>query len=73
MMISRHDIAKMTRAEKLQALEAIWADLLEEAPEIESPAWHEDALRKTEAGLGAGKERILDWEEAKLELSNRPG
>ncbi len=73
MMISRIDIAKMTRAEKLQALEAIWADLLEGTSEIESPAWHENALRRTEAGLSEGQERILDWEDAKRELKDRSG
>lgn len=32
-----------------------------------SPAWHEDALRKTEADFAAGHVEIVDWEDAKRE------
>ena len=72
-MISTADIAKMSRREKLQALEAIWADLSRNAEEVESPAWHEEALQSTEARVKAGQEQVLDWEEAKRQLRNRSG
>ena len=45
-------IAKMSRAEKLRALEALWADLSRTEAAVESPAWHADALRET-AIMGA--------------------
>jgi hypothetical protein len=36
-----------------------------------SPAWHEEALRKTEAEFEAGLAEVLDWEAAKKELRKR--
>ena len=72
-MISTADIARMSREEKLQALEAIWADLSKDAAAVESPPWHEDVLKETQARASAGQERIVDWSEAKRELRDRSG
>lgn len=70
-MVSRIQIEKMSREEKLQTMEAIWADLAKADAEVESPAWHQDALKETEARVAAGQERIADWETAKRELRKR--
>ena len=70
-MVSTLQIESMSRAEKLQTMEAIWADLSRVEADVESPAWHGDVLRETEARVAAGQERIADWETAKLELRNR--
>ncbi len=70
-MVSTLQIEKMSRAEKLQAMEAIWADLSKTEADVESPSWHGDVLRETEARVTAGQERIADWETAKLELRKR--
>ena len=70
-MINTIQIEKMSRDEKLQTMEAIWADLLKTEHEIESPAWHEAVLQQTEAGVAAGQEKIADWETAKRELRKR--
>lgn len=67
-MTSTIQIEQMSRAEKLQAMEAIWVELSKAEAEIESPAWHEDALRETEQRVAASQERIADWETAKQEL-----
>ena len=64
-------IDRMSRVEKLQTMEAIWEDLSNAVPEVESPAWHEDVLKETEARVAAGQERIADWEVAKRELRMR--
>ena len=72
-MISMVDIARMSREEKLQTLEAIWADLSKDAAAVESPPWHEDVLKETQARVDAGQERILDWPEAKQKLRDRSG
>ena len=70
-MVTAVQIEEMTRAEKLQVMEALWADLSKSEEEVESPAWHADVLRETEARVAAGEERITDWEVAKRELRNR--
>lgn len=65
------DLQQMTRDEKLKAMHAIWEDLAKDDEEIESPVWHGDALRETEAKVRAGTEQAHDWEEAKKELRRR--
>ena len=64
-------IERMSREEKLQTMEAIWADLSKFEAETESTSWHEGVLRETEARVAAGQERIADWETAKSELRKR--
>ena len=41
-------IKRMSRAEKLRAMEALWEDLSREESQFDSPAWHAKALRQTE-------------------------
>ena len=64
-------IEKMSRAEKLQAMEVLWEDLSRTETEVESPSWHQDVLKDTEARFAAGQEQVTDWETAKKTLRNR--
>lgn len=64
-------IEKLSRAEKLQTMEALWEALSGAEDEVESPAWHRELLQETEARVAAGQERIADWEVAKRELRKR--
>ena len=61
-------LAQMTVAEKLQAMEVLWADLSERAADEAVPAWHAEVLAERERRLAAGEERVLDWGEAKRQL-----
>ncbi len=61
----------MTKAEKLRAMEALWADLTKDNTKYDSPAWHLQELRDTEARVAAGKEEFIDWEAAKKSLRRR--
>ena len=58
----------MSVAEKLQAMEAIWADLTRHSPDDAVPSWHGDVLAERERRLAAGEEVVMDWEEAKKRL-----
>jgi hypothetical protein len=62
---------KMTVAEKLRAMEAIWADLCRDESQIESPEWHGDVLRERDAKIKSGAEKFVDWEIAKKRLRNK--
>jgi len=62
---------KMTVAEKLRAMEMLWADLSRNEAQIESPAWHEKVLRDREARIKSGEEKFLDWETAKKQLREK--
>ena len=62
---------KMTVAEKLRAMETLWADLSRNEAQIESPAWHGDVLRDREAKIKSGEEKFIDWEVAKKQLRDK--
>jgi len=62
---------KMSIAEKLRAMEMLWADLSRNEAQWESPAWHEDVLRDREAKVKSGKESFMDWETAKKQLRDK--
>ena len=40
-------IKRMSRADKLRAMEALWADLSQDETRMGSPDWHAEALRET--------------------------
>ena len=65
------ELLKLPPSEKLKIIEALWNDLAADQESFASPAWHEEALRKTEAEFAAGHIEILDWEDAKKELRKR--
>ncbi len=64
-------ISKMSRREKLIAMETLWTDLSKDDANIESPAWHGEALRETERLIKAGKAKFLDLEDAKAALRRK--
>ena len=47
------ELKKLSISERLQAMEAIWASLLYEEAEIDSPDWHKEVLDER-------KQRIAD-------------
>lgn len=59
---------QMTTAEKLRAMEALWADLSRNETQLESPTWHEDVLKEREQKIKSGAESFIDWETAKKQL-----
>jgi hypothetical protein len=66
--MSALEIQQLPRQEKLRLMEALWADLSRDEAEVESPAWHADALRETAERVARGEEKVLDWEQAKTKL-----
>ncbi len=61
----------LSRADKLRAMEELWADLSRPEEEFESPAWHGEVLRAREEALKAGKDEFVPWDEAKRILRER--
>ena len=62
------NLAQMTKAEKIGAMESLWADLCQTEEGIDSPAWHGEILRARKRRVKAGTETILDWQEAKAKI-----
>jgi putative addiction module component (TIGR02574 family) len=65
------ELRQLPRKEKLQIVETLWADLAADDSRIESPSWHADELRKTEAAFKSGEVQALDWQAAKRALRER--
>ncbi len=59
------DIGKLTRTEKLRAMEELWDDLSRPQEEYPSPEWHGEVLREREEARQAGKDEFVPWEDAK--------
>jgi hypothetical protein len=61
-------LTQLTLPEKLDLMEAIWADLSRNEDQLESPGWHETILKDRNAAFVAGEATISDWEEAKKRI-----
>lgn len=64
-------LKKMSHADKLRAMEAIWSDLASNEARFASPAWHGTALQETQRLVKAGKAKFSDWEDAKARLRRK--
>jgi hypothetical protein len=62
---------EMTISEKLQLMEALWADLSRNPDALESPEWHREVLDDRERRIAAGESRFADWEKAKTDIRTR--
>ena len=52
-------------------MEELWESVSREEVRLESPPWHQDALRETGGRHDEGKEQPIDWDAAKRELQER--
>ena len=59
------DIKKMSRIERLQAMEALWDSILHENEEIETPEWHQEILDERKALIAEGKVKFISLSELK--------
>ena len=66
--MSALEIQQLPRSEKLKLMETLWTDLSRDEAELESPAWHADALHETAERRARGEESTIDWELAKAKL-----
>ena len=64
-------LQKMSRDEKLRAMEALWVDLSRDENRFDSPTWNEQALRGAERAVKTGKARFSDWEQAKKRIRRK--
>lgn len=63
------EIKKMSRIERLQAMEALWDSLIDEESEIKSPEWHRDILEERKRKIENGKAEFISLE--KLRASRK--
>lgn len=63
------EIKKMSRVERLAAMEALWDSLLEEEAEIDSPEWHRGILEERKRKIESGQAQFISLD--KLRASRR--
>lgn len=61
--MNTQEIKKMSRIERLQAMEALWDSLIDEESEIESPEWHREILEERKRKIETGKAEFISLEE----------
>ena len=66
-------LRRMSREDKLRAMEALWADLSRDEAEMNSPDWHGAVLRETEQLVGEGKAKFSDWASARRRIRRKAG
>ncbi len=64
-------LSKLSVAQKLDLMEALWADLTRDERRLKSPAWHETVLKDREEAYAAGKITVSDWEQAKKRIRKK--
>jgi len=63
------EIKKMSRIERLQAMESLWDSLMDEESEMESPEWHRDILEERKRKIETGGAEFISLE--KLRASRK--
>jgi len=64
-------LSQLTFVQKLNLMEALWADLSRDEKKLKSPAWHETVLKDREEAFMAGKVTVSDWEQAKRRIKKK--
>jgi len=62
------NLGEMITEEKLKAMEMLWDDICRSAPDFSAPSWHEDVLEERERILRDGKDKLVDWDQAKKHI-----
>ena len=60
-------LEKMTRKDKIQAMESLWDDLCRHA-KVQSLAWHGAMLGQRAENLRVGEAEFSDWDAAKKRI-----
>jgi hypothetical protein len=69
MRMTTSDIEKMSRTERLAAMEALWDSLLGDESQIESPDWHRGVLEERKRQIEDGRAEFISL--AKLRASRK--
>jgi len=64
----KEEVSRLSKAERLQTMEWLWASLSKEPQDIESPAWHGEVLAARKAKADAGEAQFLTVAQLKERL-----
>ena len=57
------ELARMSKIQRLQTMEAIWDSLIHETADIESPEWHLDVLAARKKKIEEGNAEFFSVDE----------
>jgi putative addiction module component (TIGR02574 family) len=55
----QEEVSQLSKAERLEAMELLWASLSKEQQDMESPEWHRQVLAARQAKVDSGKGEFL--------------
>jgi len=61
-------VYRLSKAERLQAMEWLWASLSKEQQDIESPEWHGEVLTARQSKVDSGEAQFLTVDQLKDRL-----
>ena len=70
-MIKAVEIERMSKTERIQAMELLWNSISSDPESVDSPAWHGEVLAKRLAKVEAGKGEFLTLPQLKKRLNAR--
>lgn len=59
------ELKKMTKAERIQAMEVLWDSMLYENGEIDTPKWYESILEQRKRIIANGSAKFISLTELK--------
>ena len=68
MLATQEEIGKMSREEKLRAMEWLWESLAHDEESAAPPAWHAAVLAERRRLAESGEAKFVPWEEARKVL-----
>ena len=63
------EIKKLSKAERIQAMEVLWESMLYDDGEIETPEWHERILKQRKSIIENGSAQFISISELKASHS----
>ncbi|MGI8481060.1 MAG: addiction module component CHP02574 family protein [Chthoniobacterales bacterium] len=66
----KQELSRLTNAERIELMNAIWASLDNKDEALESPTWHREVLAEREARIRSGEAQFLSLDEVKKRFSH---
>ena len=64
----KEEVSRLSKADRLKAMEWLWASLSEKPDEIDSPEWHGEVFAARKAKVDSGAAQFLSVEQLKERL-----
>jgi putative addiction module component (TIGR02574 family) len=64
----KEEVSRLSKAERLQAMEWLWASLSKEQEDVQSPEWHREVLAARQAKVESGEAQFLTVDQLKERL-----